>query len=104
MIGRTENKGRSGDEAGKQNNALSKFHHGFDLADSPVGLLVCGYTNSSSRGQTRIHGPTTARCINTISQAQVPNLITELCFSVIMWVSIYWFSRVVPAASVEVYY
>ncbi|SRR6266702_136476 len=79
---------------------------GFSLADSPIGPgLFARITRNSSRGQTRIRAWTDdeVALTPTLRLSQVPNLITELRFVVLTWVSIYWLSRAEPAASIRIY-
>jgi hypothetical protein len=69
----------------------------------PTRQSACsrGYTRSSSRGQTRIRGLTTKVHYCNTSRYLI---ITDPRFSVLTWVSIYWFSRAGPAASIRIYY
>ena len=74
---------------------------GFSLADSPVGLLAWiyekliswtdGYPWTDDEG-TSVYGPVGSVGIRTKNHA------------VLEWISIYWFSRAGPAASVRIYY
>ena len=73
----------------------------------PTHQLAClhGYTRNSLRGQTRIRGPTTkVQHLSYLKQVAKKNPITEPRILVLTWVSIYWFSRAGPAASVRIYY
>jgi hypothetical protein len=71
----------------------------------PTRPSVCsrGYTRSSSRVPTRIRGPTT----KVHQHPPTYHILTQpnrTGFAVITWVSIYWFSRAGPAASIRIYY
>ena len=78
------------------------------LSDSawPILPSAClrGYTRSSLRGQIHIRGPTTkvhqTPTLPYISSQPKLNWF----FAVLTWVSIHWFSRAGPAASLRIYY
>ena len=77
---------------------------GFSLADSPVGLLAWIYeklvTWTDSYSWTDDEGASNTHFTLYI----IPNLNSTGFFAVLTWVSIYWFSRAGPAASVRIYY
>ncbi|KAH9169976.1 Alpha/Beta hydrolase protein [Lactarius sanguifluus] len=72
---------------------------GFSLADSPVGPARVDI-REARRVDRRVPVDRRRRCITLTTYISCPELISV----VLTWVSIYWFSRAGPAASVRIYY
>lgn len=63
-----------------------------------------GYTRSSSSGQTTIHGLMTKVHDGCHCPAHQRAQLTNSSFPVLTWVSLYWFSRAGPAATLRIYF
>jgi hypothetical protein len=75
---------------------------GFSLADSPVSLLAWIYEKLVTWADAYPWTDDEGTYINTHHISSYKPDLTR--FAVLTWVSIYWFSRAGPAASIRIYY
>ena len=81
---------------------------GYNLADSPAGLLAWIYEKlvnwTDDYPWTDDEGPCVPCAPSAWCLTECANVDNAMALAVLDWISVYWFSRAGPAASVRIYY